>query len=89
MRFLAKYYNMTEHHFSLPEIEGGRSYLLKVNPHYTIRSTEDKLNFVVARGIDTETGLFIDISIVSANETARAEGIEGALFCKDGYHYRV
>jgi LicD family len=87
--FLAKYYNMTEFHFSLPEIHGGRSYLLEVNPHYTIRGTEDKLNVIDARWIDTDTGLFIDISTVRLNETARAEGIEGALMCKDRHHYLV
>jgi len=87
--FLAKYYNMTEYHFNLPHIREGRTYLLEVNPHYTIRTTSDKLNVIDARWIDTETGLFIDISTVRPNFTARAEGIEGALMCKDGHHYRV
>lgn len=85
--FLAKYYNMTEYHFSLPDIDGGRSYLLEINPHYTIRGTEDKLNVIDARWIDTDTGLFIDISTVRANQTARDEGIVGALMCKDRHHY--
>ena len=85
--FLAKYYNMTEYHFKLPEVEAGRTYLMEVNPRYTIRSVEDTLNVIDARWIDTETGLFIDISTVRANHTARAEGIEGALMCKDKHHY--
>ncbi|KAK4940920.1 mannosyltransferase [Elasticomyces elasticus] len=85
--FLAKFYNMTEYHFRLPGVKNGRTYLLEVNPHYTIRGIEDKLNVIDARWIDTETGLFIDISTVRANYTARAEGIEGALMCKDKHHY--
>ncbi len=87
--FLAKYYNMTEYHFRLPGINYGRTYLLEINPHYTIRGVEDKLNVIDARWIDTETGLFIDISTVRANYTARAEGVEGALMCKDKHHYLV
>ena len=89
MASLAKYYNMTEYHYSLPNIEGGRNYLLEINPHYTVRGIEDNLNVIDPRRIDTETGLFIDVSTVRANETARATGIEGALMCKDKHHYLV
>lgn len=85
--FLARYYNMTEYHFKIPGVKEGRTYLLEINPHYTIRGTEDKLNVIDARWIDTETGLFIDISTVRVNQTARAEGVEGALMCKDRHHY--
>ena len=87
--FLAKYYNMTEYHFNLPDIAKGRTYLLEVNPHYTIRGLEDKLNVIDARWIDTQTGLFIDISTVRKNWTAINAGIEGALMCKDNHHYLV
>jgi LicD family len=87
--FLAKYYNMTEYHFSLPDIETGRNYLLEINPHYTIRGTEDKFNVIDGRWVDTDTGLFIDISTVRKNYTAIAEGISGALMCKDNHHYLV
>ena len=87
--YLAKYYNMTEYHFSLPDIETGRNYLLEVNPHYTIREVEDKLNVIDARWIDTDTGLFIDISTVRKNYTAIAQGSTAALMCKDRHHYLV
>jgi len=87
--YLAKYYNMTEYHFSVPEIEAGRNYLLEINPHYTIRGIEDKLNVIDGRWIDTDTGLFIDISTVRKNYTAIAQGITGALMCKDRHHYLV
>ncbi|KIX04552.1 uncharacterized protein Z518_05422 [Rhinocladiella mackenziei CBS 650.93] len=85
--FLAKYYNMTEYHFKLPGVKNGRTYLMEINPHFTIRDVEDKLNVIDARWIDTQTGLFIDISTVRANDTARAEGIQGALMCKDKHKY--
>jgi len=87
IHFLAKYYNMTEYHFRLPGVQNGRTYLFEINPHYNIRGIEDRLNMIDARWIDTDTGLFIDVSTVRANYTARAEGIEGALMCKDKHHY--
>src|SRR5438270_13904461 len=52
--YLAKYYNMTEYHFSVPEIETGRNYLLEINPHYTIRGIEDKLKAFTASRIKTK-----------------------------------
>jgi hypothetical protein len=87
--YLAKYYNMTEHHFRLPEIEIGRNYLLEINPHCTGRGTGDMFNVIDGRWIDTDTGLFIDISTVRKNHTAIARGIPGALMCKDRHHYLV
>lgn len=35
------------------------------------------------------TGLFIDITAVRANETARKRGVKGALKCKDRHEYTV
>jgi hypothetical protein len=64
-------------------------YLVEVNPRYTIRGTGDKLNVIDARWIDTETGLVIDVSTGRANYTARAQGVKGALMCKDKHHYLV
>jgi hypothetical protein len=89
IHFLAKYYNMTEYHFRIPGVKGGRTYLLEINANYRIRSTDDKLNMIDGRWIDTDSGLYIDISTVRANYEARAQGIEGALICKDKHHYLV
>ncbi|KAJ9605642.1 mannosyltransferase [Cladophialophora chaetospira] len=86
IHFLAKYYNMTEYRYRLPGFKIA-TYLLEINPYYKIRGVEDQLNAIDARWIDTETGLYIDISTVRANDTARAQGIEGALMCKDKHHY--
>lgn len=87
--FLADYYNMTEYHFRLPANKKGRTYLFEVNPGYNVRKTEDKLNVIDARWIDTDTGLFIDISTVRADRIARAHGVKGALMCKDKHRYLV
>lgn len=89
MHYLAKYYNMSEFHYELPGITDGRSYLLEVNPHYMNSSVTDWLNVIDARWIDTDTGLFIDISTIRKNWTAIAEGLEGALMVKDKHHYNV
>lgn len=87
--FLAKYYNMTEYHFRLPGVKHGRTYLLEINPYYRNGSTTDSKNVIDARWIDTETGLFIDISTLRTDHRARAEGIEGAMMSKDNHHYLV
>ncbi|MCJ1304277.1 hypothetical protein MMC08_007089 [Hypocenomyce scalaris] len=87
MHFLATYYNLTMHHYHLPHIHEGRDYMLEVNPSYVNGDPKDKLNMIDARWIDTETGLFIDITTIRVNETARAQGVEGALMCKDRHHY--
>ena len=87
MGFLARYYNMTEYYFALPGEKIGRNYMLEINPHYRNASVTDHLNVIDARWIDTDTGLFIDVSTVRPNHTARAEGVEGSLMCKDKHHY--
>ncbi|KAA8648581.1 putative mannosylphosphorylation protein (Mnn4) [Aspergillus tanneri] len=88
MRFLDKYYNMTEHHFDIPGVEGGRSYLLEINPFYVIRSTDDKANVIDARWIDMSSGLFIDITAVRKDDAALEKGDAGALMCKDGHRFQ-
>lgn len=90
MYFLAKYYNMTEYHYMLPDLpKGNGNYMLEINPNFVYRGTDDKDNVIDARWIDTDTGLFIDITTVRKNYTAIEEGIEGALMCKDRHHYFV
>ena len=72
VHFLASYYNMTIHNFKK------RNYLLEVNPKYTDDSYEDYLNVIDARWIDTETGLFIDITAVRPKP-----GVKNVLCSKD------
>lgn len=87
MSHLANYYNMTIHHFKLPGIPEGRDYMLEINPHWSNGSITDKLNVIDARWVDTDTGLFIDITTLRHNETAEAEGKAGYMMCKDRHHY--
>ncbi|KAF2773356.1 hypothetical protein EJ03DRAFT_129747 [Teratosphaeria nubilosa] len=86
MYHLADYYNMTVHRYKLPGIDESRDYMLEVNPHCLSNST-DKLNMIDARWIDTDTGLYIDITTLRRNQTAEALGDLGALMVKDGHHY--
>jgi hypothetical protein len=87
MHFLAAYYNMSVFHYKTPRIPNGRDYMLEINPHYKIRDQSDGLNVIDARWIDTETGLFIDITTVRKNYTHPAG--PSILSCKDGHEFRV
>ena len=98
LHFLASYYNMSIFQFqdkppkgtkSESEASVKREYLLEINPNYLNEGPLDPWNMIDARWIDTSTGLYIDITTVRANLTARAEGTEGALSCKDRHHYVV
>lgn len=89
IHFLANYYNMTEYHFELPEIEDSRTYLLEINPRYIVSSIDDWLNVIDARWIDTTSGLFIDITAVRKDITGDLTGNPGVLMCKDGHVYVV
>lgn len=90
MAHLARYYNMTVHHFSTgPEDSSpGRHYLLEVNPHYVNGSVTDHLNVIDARWIDVDTGLFIDITTLRRDLDAEAEGRYGDMLCKDNHRYQ-
>ncbi len=89
MHFLASYYNMTIHHYKLPHIPKGRDYMLEINPYYVNRTQADRFNVIDARWIDTDTGLFIDITTVRKNEAGISNGTDGALMVKDRHHYLV
>ncbi|OQE17492.1 hypothetical protein PENFLA_c024G07483 [Penicillium flavigenum] len=87
IHFLAEYYNMTEHYFDIPNVDGGRTYMLEVNPNYVVKSERDTLNKIDARWIDMSSGLFIDITAVRKDEAKRQNGHPEALMCKDKHHY--
>ena len=89
LHFLASYYNMSVFHFRSQNDPNGRDYFLEINPDYGGLTEWDHLNSIDARWIDMSVGLFIDITAVRPNETARAEGKEGALMLKDKHSYVV
>ncbi|KAJ9149709.1 Protein MNN4 [Coniochaeta hoffmannii] len=83
--YLAAYYNMTTFWFKTG-YKRGKDYLLEVNPNYSNREQTDVHNRIDARWIDTETGLFIDITAARYNLT-HPQG-EGMMTCKDGHEFR-
>lgn len=87
MQFLRSYYNLGIFHFKNEELGVARDYMLEINPNFDVDNEFDHLNRIDARWIDTETGIFIDMTAVRPNMSARALGVEGALRCKDMHHY--
>ncbi|KAF2679866.1 hypothetical protein K458DRAFT_393430 [Lentithecium fluviatile CBS 122367] len=109
LKYLASYYNMTVHTFKDAEafgeeegelIKEERKYLLEINPHYDNPSTDDYMNVIDARWIDTTTGLYIDITALRVNRTApthngrrpsrsppRTTSEPTRLYCKDMHQY--
>ncbi|QIW98360.1 hypothetical protein AMS68_003878 [Peltaster fructicola] len=85
---LAQYYNMSTHHFRIGDSSLRRNYLLEINPNFRNSSITDRENMIDARWIDTDTGLFLDLTTLRHNTSAAAEGTDGAMACKDGHHYR-
>ena len=87
--FLARSHNMTEYHYPMSEGEASRTYLLDINPHYSIVSEQDVANKIDGRWIDTTSGKFIDITAVHHEEIGSGAGKSSVLFCKDGHRYKV
>lgn len=85
--FLAAYYNMTTYYYKFPGIPEGRVYLLDINPHFEHRDADDRLNVIDARWIDTQTGLFIDIT-AARYDVDHPRGA-GMLYDKNRHEYRV
>ncbi|KAL6704464.1 mannosyltransferase [Coniothyrium glycines] len=54
----------------------GKKYLLEVNPHAANPSTRDTQNVIDARWIDTQTGLFIDVTTIHTVSVKPARGHE-------------
>ena len=88
LSFLYNYYQLYVFHYDFPNYEDGKNYMLEINPNYLISDKWDHLNGIDARWIDMQTGIFIDITAVRVNETAKALGVED-LMCKDRHRYNV
>ncbi|KAK0103683.1 hypothetical protein ONS95_005693 [Cadophora gregata] len=73
---LAATYNGTQYQHE------GRTYLLDINPRYSIVSRADVSNKIDARWIDMNNGKYIDITALHQNESN-----PHLLFCKDGHEY--
>jgi len=88
MTFLASYYNMTVFHYKTPRVPEGRDYMLEINPHYTNRGMDDKLNVIDGRWVDTYSGVFIDITTARKHIAPPGSEKEGMLYCKDKHEYK-
>ncbi|WYZ44146.1 hypothetical protein EsH8_VII_000582 [Colletotrichum jinshuiense] len=88
IKFLAAYYNMTTWYYKYPSIPEGRFFQLEVNPNYVYDGQDvlDDNNFVDARWIDMDSGLFIDITAVRYVKN-HPEG-KDVLASKDGHEFR-
>lgn len=87
MYFLAAYHNMTVYYYKYDNMEKGRYFQLELNPYYTHRGMDDRLNVIDGRWIDMDTGLFIDIT--AARYSIGHEEGEGILYDKHGHEFRV
>ena len=89
MQFLFNYYQLYVFHYDLPEFPEGRDYMLEINPGFAHMDRWDYLNGIDARWIDMQTGIFIDMTAIHVNETAKAIGARDDLICKDKHKYNV
>ncbi|KAH6687850.1 LicD family-domain-containing protein [Plectosphaerella plurivora] len=83
---LASYYNMTTYYYEYSAIPKGRKFLLDINPHYADKDSNAGSNIVDARWIDTETGLFLDISMAGYDNSLPAG--EGFIISRDGQKFK-
>lgn len=89
LRHIAKNFNGTTHEYG--KVLGheqcfARQYLLDVNPHGIERETEDPLNTIDARWIDTSSGLYIDITALGEVHPIQNPGV---VSCKNNHDYRI
>lgn len=87
IHYLASYYNMSTFYYETTQYPEGNNYLLEINPNYVDRDDSSGLNSVDARWIDTETGMFIDISAV--RYSLAHSDVDGMLSTKNGQRFMV
>jgi hypothetical protein len=84
LHHLATSMNFTEFRYSFQRPDGqevSKTYLLDINPHYIEKDRGDGQNIIDARWIDTDNGLYVDITSV------RERNFPGVWSCKDGHRY--
>lgn len=90
LAYLGENYNGTLHEYSYVDAATGRdskkTFLLDVNPHFLDRDRGDGQNVIDARWIDTENGMFVDITGVAEREPDKNPGIWS---CKNFHRYRT
>jgi hypothetical protein len=86
LAYLARNFNQTRHPYASEDRAFRRLYILDVNAASWERDRGDGMNIIDARWIDTENGLFIDITALS--ET-RPDTDPGVWSCKNDHRYGV
>lgn len=90
LQYLADHYNRTMHEYRYVDDVTGeertRVFLLDVNPEHVHRDRGNWMNVIDARWIDTETGMFIDITGLAEREPQKAPGIWS---CKNNHRYKT
>jgi hypothetical protein len=81
---LARHFNQSRHPYSSEDSDFRRLYLLDVNSMSWERQRGDGMNIIDARWIDTENGLFIDITGLSETHPDTEPGVWS---CKNEHHY--
>ncbi|KAK2750382.1 hypothetical protein FQN57_003862 [Myotisia sp. PD_48] len=79
-------YNQTMYSYSVGSEKRKRQYLLDVNPWSRQRPRGDGDNIIDARWIDTQNGLFIDITGISELDPDKEPGV---LSCKNHHKYKA
>ncbi|CAN8104451.1 unnamed protein product [Discula destructiva] len=86
--YLAAHYNRTRHEYRYVDAATGaprtKVYLLDVNPHHVDRARGNMMNVIDARWIDTDTGMFVDIT--GLGERPGARDVWG---CKNNHWYKT
>ncbi|KAJ6442577.1 mannosylphosphorylation protein (Mnn4) [Purpureocillium lavendulum] len=86
MYYLAAYHNMTTYYYRYGGMAAGRYFLLDVNPYFTYRGRDDFLNFIDARWVDMQSGLYIDIT-AARYDPEHAAGA-GVLYDKNEHEFK-
>ena len=95
LAYMAEHYNNTYFQYNSSAVyakndhdanQFERKYLLDVNPWQLERDRGQGMNIIDARWIDTETGLYIDVTGLSEVHPDTQPGI---LSCKNWHRYRI
>ncbi|EGX93911.1 mannosylphosphate transferase (Mnn4), putative [Cordyceps militaris CM01] len=101
MAWLANGFNGTEHTVTFGKDAGSaiagtttgaansprtRTYLLDINPHYTNVDSRGGYNMIDGRWIDTDHGMFVDITVLRERAPERRPG---EWSCKNGHQYKA
>ena len=89
LEYLGKNYNMTKHSFDDVDKDGNPitiEYLLDINPYSKERTRGDGMNVIDARWINTQNGLFIDITGLSEIYPDNQPGVWS---CKNYHKYHT